>query len=311
MDSGSAAGESDAKKDNSEQDDGDATSSKLLCRWLPPIYREELYHTMKLTGPMNWDDGSDPQGSGRALRKIESYARSISKNAHREKRPLTSLMEQASPGQQQIAAWETSEGKALQILTDLQPEERFNWQAIERALKHRFGRHAHSDDARDKLVSRRREEGESLGAYAADLRFYDRRGYPTFHAIVQDELALQAFVRGLQPERLREHIRLHAPKTLTEALDESERIEHVLSMGDRPTNTSTSPTKPSSSASILNIHPTHPPSFGKSQWRLGRLGRTNGLYLDCTLNDTPCRALVDTGSTILLVRPGTLPSLKS
>ncbi|XP_056910628.1 multidrug and toxin extrusion protein 1-like isoform X2 [Takifugu flavidus] len=52
MDSGSAAGESDAKKDNSEQDDGDATSSKLLCRWLPPIYREELYHTMKLTGPM-------------------------------------------------------------------------------------------------------------------------------------------------------------------------------------------------------------------------------------------------------------------
>ncbi|XP_056910619.1 multidrug and toxin extrusion protein 1-like isoform X1 [Takifugu flavidus] len=52
MDSGSAAGESDAKKDNSEQDDGDATRSKLLCRWLPPMYREELYHTMKLTGPM-------------------------------------------------------------------------------------------------------------------------------------------------------------------------------------------------------------------------------------------------------------------
>ncbi|XP_056910617.1 multidrug and toxin extrusion protein 1-like isoform X2 [Takifugu flavidus] len=52
MDSGSAAGESDAKKDNSEQDDGDATSSKLLCRWLPPMYREELYQTMKLTGPM-------------------------------------------------------------------------------------------------------------------------------------------------------------------------------------------------------------------------------------------------------------------
>ncbi|TWW74697.1 Multidrug and toxin extrusion protein 1 [Takifugu flavidus] len=52
MDSGSAAGESDAKKDNSEQDDGDATRSKLLCRWLPPMYREELYQTMKLTGPL-------------------------------------------------------------------------------------------------------------------------------------------------------------------------------------------------------------------------------------------------------------------
>ncbi|XP_029704528.1 multidrug and toxin extrusion protein 1-like isoform X2 [Takifugu rubripes] len=52
MESGSAAGESNAKKDNSEQDDGDATSSKLLCRWLPPMYREELYQTMKLTGPL-------------------------------------------------------------------------------------------------------------------------------------------------------------------------------------------------------------------------------------------------------------------
>lgn len=129
------------------------------------------------------------------------------------------------------------EGKALQILTDLQPEERFNWQAIERALKHRFCRHAHADDARDKLVSRQREEGESLGGYAADLCFYARHGYPTFHAEVQDELALQAFVRGLQPERLREHIRLHAPKTLTAALAESERVEHVLSTGDRSTNT--------------------------------------------------------------------------
>lgn len=52
---------------------------------------------------------------------------------------------------------------------------------------------------------------------------------------------------------------------------------------------------------------THPPSSAKSQLRLGRLGRTNGLYLDCTLDGTPCRALVDTGSTISLVRPGTLP----
>ena len=51
---------------------------------------------------------------------------------------------------------------------------------------------------------------------------------------------------------------------------------------------------------------THPPS-AKSQLRLGRLGQTNGLYLDCTLDGTPCRALVDTGSTISLVRPGTLP----
>ncbi|KAI3363838.1 hypothetical protein L3Q82_001440 [Scortum barcoo] len=119
-------------------------------------------------------------------------------------------------------------GKALQILTDLQPEERLNWQAIERALQHRFGRRAYADDAQDKLVSRWRREGESLGAYTADLRLHARQGYPTFDTAAQEELALQAFTRGLQPERLQEHIRLCAPKTLAEALAEAERVEHVL-----------------------------------------------------------------------------------
>ena len=41
--------------------------------------------------------------------------------------------------------------------------------------------------------------------------------------------------------------------------------------------------------------------------RLGRLGQTRGLYVDCVLDGAPCRALIDTGSTISLVRPGILP----
>lgn len=42
--------------------------------------------------------------------------------------------------------------------------------------------------------------------------------------------------------------------------------------------------------------------------RLGRLGHTHGLYVDCVIEGIPCRALVDTGSTISLIKPGTLPS---
>lgn len=52
MDSGSAAGETDANNGNGEEDKGGAASSKLLCRRLPSMYREELWQTMKLTGPM-------------------------------------------------------------------------------------------------------------------------------------------------------------------------------------------------------------------------------------------------------------------
>ncbi|KAI3361354.1 hypothetical protein L3Q82_013536, partial [Scortum barcoo] len=48
-------------------------------------------------------------------------------------------------------------------------------------------------------------------------------------------------------------------------------------------------------------------SLTLSHLRLGRLGHTRGLYMDCCINGTQCRALVDTGSTISLIRPGTLP----
>ncbi|KAG7236408.1 hypothetical protein INR49_000459 [Caranx melampygus] len=40
--------------------------------------------------------------------------------------------------------------------------------------------------------------------------------------------------------------------------------------------------------------------------RVGCLGRAHGLHLDCALEGTTCRALVDTRSTISLVRPGIL-----
>ena len=52
MDSGSAAGEADGQVGTGEEDKGGAASSKLLCRRLPSMYREELYNTLKLIGPM-------------------------------------------------------------------------------------------------------------------------------------------------------------------------------------------------------------------------------------------------------------------
>ncbi|KAJ8348858.1 hypothetical protein SKAU_G00274470 [Synaphobranchus kaupii] len=44
----------------------------------------------------------------------------------------------------------------------------------------------------------------------------------------------------------------------------------------------------------------------KSHPRVGRLGKASGLYLHCWLDGQACRALVDTGATISLVRPGVL-----
>ncbi|PWG68631.1 hypothetical protein DF186_24745, partial [Enterococcus hirae] len=67
-----------------------------------------------------------------------------------------------------------------------------------------------------------------MGAFAADIRVYARKGYPTFPAAAREELRLHAFLRGLTPECLRQHVRLLSPRDLSEALREAERAEEVL-----------------------------------------------------------------------------------
>ncbi|KAF7661646.1 hypothetical protein LDENG_00257190 [Lucifuga dentata] len=81
---------------------------------------------------------------------------------------------------------------------------------------------------RNWLTHRCRREGETLGAYAADICFYAQRSYPTFTQDAREELALCAFIQGLTPEHLKEHLRIMAPKTFSVALEEEERVEPVL-----------------------------------------------------------------------------------
>ncbi|KAK0143363.1 hypothetical protein N1851_018510 [Merluccius polli] len=86
-----------------------------------------------------------------------------------------------------------------------------------------------ADHSRELLAGRRRQEGERLGAYAADVLLYAQRGYPAYPAAVREDLALHAFLRGLAPPRLGQHVRLTRPPTLGAALDEAERAEQELS----------------------------------------------------------------------------------
>lgn len=51
---------------------------------------------------------------------------------------------------------------------------------------------------------------------------------------------------------------------------------------------------------------THSTLFPLTPLQVVHLGHTTGLYLDCEINVVSCRALVDTGFTISLVKPGTL-----
>ncbi|TRY57853.1 hypothetical protein DNTS_017652 [Danionella cerebrum] len=116
----------------------------------------------------------------------------------------------------------------LQVLLDLAPEERNNLDSLKAALKCRFGQRVSAESSRDELAERRRQMGESLGAFAAEVRSCVRRGFPTFPGEVREELGLHAFIRGLAPERLRQHVRLAAPATLQQALQLAEGAEEVF-----------------------------------------------------------------------------------
>lgn len=126
------------------------------------------------------------------------------------------------------------EEKALQVLLDIAPAEQRDLQALTMALQRRFGQQLYTDQSREQLANRRRLEGESLGTFAADVQLHARRGYPQFNTAAQEDLALHAFLRGLTPERLRQHVRLAMPKTLREATCEAERAEAVLSTQSTP-----------------------------------------------------------------------------
>ncbi|KAJ8359452.1 hypothetical protein SKAU_G00159770 [Synaphobranchus kaupii] len=277
----------------------------------------------------------------------------------------------------------TLEGPALEAILDLPPAERQNLQALTAALQRRFTQHRSAEASREKLLSRYRCEEESWGKVAADVQRYAREAYPEFDAAVQEKLALHAFLQALTPERLRDHVSLPQPGSISEALSKTTRAEDTLAIRPTPQPTRqhvrvadgeevrwtrtplqrpvrrqgwcdepgyiardcpapapkprkppplgkrgrdgavrrtppreptllnqvhTPVPKPSPAlpAPVAKIPATSAEASTNSHPRVGRLGKASGLYLHCQLDGQACRALVDTGATISLVRPGVL-----
>ncbi|KAJ8346422.1 hypothetical protein SKAU_G00278230 [Synaphobranchus kaupii] len=125
------------------------------------------------------------------------------------------------------------EGPALEAILDLPPAERQNLQALTAALQRRFIQHRSAEASQEKLLNRYRCEEESWGKVAADIQHYAREAYPDFDAAAQEKLVLHAFLRALTPERLRDHVSLAQPGSISEALIKTTRAEDTLAI--RPT----------------------------------------------------------------------------
>lgn len=97
------------------------------------------------------------------------------------------------------------------------------------ALSRRFGDVTPPMVLRQQFQEHRRRPLEPLGVFMADLRYLAHRSYPTFSEGVRDALVLDAFVRGLTPDRLRQQVRIAQPSDLDDALNQAQVIEGILS----------------------------------------------------------------------------------
>ncbi|KAJ8381149.1 hypothetical protein SKAU_G00019270 [Synaphobranchus kaupii] len=328
------------------------------------------------------------------LREIGEPERSISELTRRKARRAGAMTSPECPGDRTASAadrriwhrWTPEqtaghlalalEGPALEAILDLPPAERQNLQALTAALQRRFIQHRSAEASREKLLSRYHCEEESWEKVAADVQRYAHEAYPEFDAAAQEKLALPAFLRALMPERLRDHVSLAQPGSISEALIKTTQAEDTLAIRPTPQPTrqhvrvadgeevrwtrtplqrparrqgrcyrcdepghiardcpapAPKPRKPPPSGNEVHT-PVPKPSPAlpapvakipatsaeasttafkkatehKSHPRVGRLGKASGLYLHCWLDGQACRALVDTGATISLVRPGVL-----
>ncbi len=120
------------------------------------------------------------------------------------------------------------DGYALQVLLDVQGSKVYSSQALHQALFRRFGDTTPPTALRQQFQEHTRQPKEPLGVFMADLRHLAQRSYPTFSEHVRDALILDAFIRGLTPDRLRQQVRIAQPASLDEALDQAQVIEGIL-----------------------------------------------------------------------------------
>ncbi len=156
------------------------------------------------------------------------------------------------------------EGPALQVLIDLSPEERRDLQAHTAALNRRFGQRTSAEQRREELTDQRRPEGESVGAFAADIRVYA-------------QIQVQVQIRPL--------LSLRRTGALCQGLPCSEPLApDSVTAGKRPQSEAVRGPSP---RSLSPLHQDCP--------IVGRCGLARGLYLDCVVGGQPCSALVNTG----------------
>ncbi|KAG7489138.1 Retrovirus-related Pol poly from transposon 297 [Solea senegalensis] len=183
---------------------------------------------------------------------------------------------------------------ALMCITMLSPEERGDYGKLVAALSQRFGADMGPWTLQAELSGRHRRTGESLNALYGDIKTLTQRAYADMPLQVRSQMARDCFVGALYPPELRCAVQLAHPSSIEEALRLAVEREAVWSHA-RDQGGGANAVR---AAREVRVPETKP------EW----VDDLTGLMRTLTTQGVSCLGVVDTGSSVTLVRPDLLPS---
>ena len=116
-------------------------------------------------------------------------------------------------------------GTALNVLSNLPPERRHNFESLVKALDSRYGNAHRTELARARFKNRVKQKDESLPALAEDIERLARLSYPDASESITDILARDQFVDALPDEDMRLRLKQERPQTLQRAQEIAVELE--------------------------------------------------------------------------------------
>ena len=114
---------------------------------------------------------------------------------------------------------------ARSVLNDLIPEDRYDYEKLDKALRERFGTEDQAELFKAKLRSRIKNKDESLQELAHDIRRLVRLAYPDAAMQMHEDLIKDQFVEALGDGEIRWSVFQTRPKNLTDALKVAMELE--------------------------------------------------------------------------------------
>ena len=113
-------------------------------------------------------------------------------------------------------------GDAREVLANLEPDDRQNYESLRLALINRFAPPGREARSAIQLYSRVCQSGENAVAFGHALR---RLAHQAYRGAVDDQVLIGLYIRGLRDVGMRRHVHLSRPSTLTEAMSLASNFE--------------------------------------------------------------------------------------